>query len=378
MIQIERFRALGEMAGGVVHDFNNILASILGRVQLTLMRIEKGETEPGQEMKKNLQVIERSAEDGAKILTRIRDFTKAKPEAGFRLIDINRVIEDSVELTKAYWRDKALLSGVNTEVRKELGASGGVMGDAAELGQVVTNLILNAMDAMPEGGTLTLKTQDEEDSVLVTVRDTGGGMTDDIRNRIFRPFFTTKGEQGTGLGLSLANGIVSRHRGEISVESSPGEGSVFTIRLPGGAPEAEEAAPEKLEVENASVLVVEDESNIREVLDEMLTSAGHRIIQASDGEEGVELLKKHKPDIVITDLGMPGLSGWDVADAVKAEDPSTPVILFTGWGVKLDETKVKGKNVDRFINKPFNMEQIIGLISELLADRKTQNAARRE
>lgn len=376
MIQIERLRALGEMAGGVVHDFNNILASISGRVQLILMKLEKGETEPGQEMKENLQIIERSAEDGARILARIRDFTRAKPEAAFRLIDINRVIEDSVELTKAYWRDRALLSEVTMEVKKELGANGGVMGDAAELRDVVTNMILNALDAMPEGGTLTLKTQEDDDSVLVTVRDTGTGMTEDLKSKIFAPFFTTKGEDGTGLGLSLANGIVTRHRGEISVESTPGSGSTFTIRMPRGAPAREEAATEKLEVESASVLVVEDEENIREVLDEILSTAGHKIIQASDGEEGVELLKRHKPDIVITDLGMPGLSGWDVADAVKAEDPSTPVILFTGWGVKLDETKVKGQNVDRFINKPFNMEQILNLISELLADGKAQGVTR--
>ncbi len=357
----------------MVHDFNNILASILGRVQLILMKLKKSDGPRPQEMEKGLQVIQRLATDGARILTKIREFTKIKPESAFGFTDLNRVIDDSLELTKAYWKEKATAAGTPIEVKRELNAESGVIGDEAELREAVTNLILNALDAMPNGGTLTLKTEEDDSSVRLSVKDTGVGMPEDVKEKIFTPFFTTKGEQGTGLGLSLVKGIITRHRGEISVENGRESGSSFKIRLPKCDLRSEPEAPDSNECEGASVLVVEDEENIREVLDEILSNAGHRIIQAASGEEGIELFERHKPDMVITDLGMPGVSGWDVADAVKARHPSTPVVLFTGWGVKMDQNEVQKRSVDRFVNKPFNMEQILKLVSELLAEKKTKS-----
>jgi len=372
MIQIERFRAVGEMASGVVHDFNNILASILGRVQLILMKLKKEKASLPREMVKSLRVIEKSATDGARILSRIHEFTKAKPDTAFRPTDLNQVVEDSLEMTKTYWKDKAFLSGIQIKIKKELKAKHKVLGDATELREVLTNLILNAVDAMPRGGTLTLRTEEGENSVFLTVEDTGVGMTEEIKKKIFVPFFTTKGEEGTGLGLSLAHGIITRHRGEITVKSVPGSGSSFTIKLPRCEAEEDKSMRIKPRSESARILVIEDEKNIREVLEEILSTAGHKVIQAANGEEGVELFKRQKPDLVITDLGMPGLSGWDVADKIKAEDPSTPVILSTGWRVNLDQPDVHKRSVDRVISKPFNMGQILDLISELLAQKKTQ------
>ncbi len=379
IVQIERFRATGEMASGVVHDFNNILASILGRVQLILMKLKKEGMSPSDEMEKSLQVIEKSATDGANILSRIHEFAKARPDTAFRPTDLNLVVEDSLELTRSYWsaesrgKDKAFLSGILIEVKKELKAKGKVLGDATEFREVLTNLILNAVDAMPKGGSLTLKTEEDEDSVFVTVEDTGVGMTEEVKSKIFAPFFTTKGEKGTGLGLSLAHGIITRHRGEITTDSSPGSGSSFTIKLPRCDLMEEKQTPLKFKGESAHVLVVEDEKNVREVLDAILSTAGHKVSQAENGEEGIELFRKQKPDIVITDLGMPGLSGWDVAGKIKASDPFTPVILSTGWGVKPSQNEVHMQNVDRVISKPFKMEQILNLVSELLAQRRTQS-----
>ncbi len=373
MIQIERFRAVGEMANGVVHDFNNILSSILGKAQLLLSKLKKGEMSSSDEMVKSLQVIEKSATDGVNILSRIREFARARTGTAFSPTDLNQVVEDSLELTQACWKDKASLSGIRIEVKKELKTEGKVMGDATELRKVLTNLIVNAIDAMPNGGTLTLRTEEDEKFVFVTVEDTGVGMTEEVKSKIFVPFFTTKGEERAGLGLSLANGLIIRHRGEIMVESTPGSGSGFTIKLPRYEVVEQKETPTKTECESAHILVVEDEKNVREVLDAILSTAGYRVIQAASGEEGIELFRKQKPDVVITDLGMPGLSGWDVADKVKAFDPSIPVILFTGWGVKSDQTEVHRQNVDRIISKPFKMEQILNLISELLAQRKAQS-----
>lgn len=372
MIQIERFRAFGEMASGVVHDFNNILASILGRVQLLLLKLKKEETGLSDGTVKSLQVIEKSATDGAKILSRIRQFTKEKPETNFQPTDLNQLVEDSLEMTKTYWKDEAFLTGIKIEINKELKASGRIMGDATELREVLTNLILNAVEAMPEGGTLTLITEEDDESVFLIVKDTGLGMTEEVRNKIFAPFFTTKGVEGTGLGLSLAHGIITRHRGEIIVESSYGSGSCFSIKLPRCDLTEKKQTPAVLERKSAHVLVIEDEKNIREVLDEILSTAGHSVTQATSGEEGIELFQKYKADIVITDLGMSGLSGWEVADRIKMSDPRTPVILSTGWGVKPEQVEMHKKNIDRIISKPFNMEQILNLISELLAQGKVE------
>jgi GAF domain-containing protein/ActR/RegA family two-component response regulator len=372
MIQVERFRAWGEMAGGVVHDFNNILAAILGRVQLLLMKVTSGKHDFREELEKNLRIIEGSAADGDRILNRIREFTRAKSEAEFAPVDLNRLIEDSLELTKAYWRDKAALSGIDIEVHRELKASGLVSGDESELREVVTTLILNALDAMPQGGRLTVKTEDAADSVLLTAADTGVGMSGEVKSQVFSPFFTTKGKQGTGLGLSLAKGIIARHKGEIWVESRPGEGTSFTMRIPRCRREPDDSDSKEVQSRNVSVLVVEDEANIREVLQEILSTAGHQVTLASDGEEGIQLYKKKKPDLVISDLGLPGVSGWEVAASVKEENPSTPVVIFTGWGVKLDQADPKSQNVDRFITKPFNLRQILSLVSELTAGCKSE------
>ena len=373
MIQIERFRALGEMASGVVHDFNNILASILGRVQLLLLKIGKGESSPINETEKNLKVIEQSVMDGAKILARIREFVKEKSDRTYSPVDINCLLEDSLEMTRAYWKDEAILSGIQIEIKKELHATGVVMGDATELQEVLTNLLLNAVDAMPQGGVLTLRMEEDGEYVYLTVKDTGMGMTEEVKAKLFVPFFTTKGEEGTGLGLSLAFGIITQHKGEIMVESSPGKGSSLTIKLPRCDRVGDKESAVVSSSDQACILVIEDEKNIREVLDEILSSAGHTVTQAENGSEGIELFKKQKIDLVITDLGMPGLSGWEVAKRIKTIKPDTPVILSTGWGVKSDQHVLEKENVDRIINKPFNMQQILILIGELLASKRTKD-----
>ncbi|MCK4427095.1 MAG: GAF domain-containing sensor histidine kinase, partial [candidate division Zixibacteria bacterium] len=232
LIQTEKLRALGEMAGGVVHDFNNILTSILGRAQLILKKLEKQGSEKPEDLLRGLKLIEESATDGTKILSRIQKFTKDKKEAAFSPVDLSQIVEDSLEMTKACWQDGAILSGIRIDVKKDLKDIEGVLGNATELREVMTNLILNAVDAMPEGGTLSFKTEEDQRFVYLKVSDTGIGMTEDVKNKIFEPFFTTKGAKETGLGMSVVYNIISRHDGEIEVKSSPGQGSTFIIKLP--------------------------------------------------------------------------------------------------------------------------------------------------
>jgi GAF domain-containing protein len=232
LIQTEKLRAVGEMASGVVHDFNNILTSILGRVQLTLKKLERQEPKMPEDLPRSLRLIEESATDGTKILSRIQKFTKAKKDTLFSPVDFNQVVEDSLEMARTCWQNPAIRPEIRIDVRKDLEEIEKVRGDATELREVVTNLIINAVDAMPQGGALSLKTQEDEGFIYLRLSDTGVGMTQEVKDRIFEPFFTTKGSKGTGLGMSLVYNILSRHDGQIEIESSPGQGSTFTIKLP--------------------------------------------------------------------------------------------------------------------------------------------------
>ena len=235
-----------------------------------------------------------------------------------------------------------------------------ISGDPAELREVLTNLILNAVDAMPDGGTLTLATRTDETTVTLRVSDTGVGMSPDVQPLIFDPFFTTKGPRGTGLGLSITYGIVSRHRGEIRVESAEGQGAAFHLTFPVSTMEAEPRSAASLQaVPPLRCLVVDDEQPVLEVLGDVLTAGGHSAVLVADGAMAIARFKAEPFDIVFTDLAMPGVNGWQVARAVKDHAPSVPVLLVTGWGVELSPEELRGKGVDAVLSKPVKFEDIL-------------------
>jgi CheY-like chemotaxis protein len=281
-------------------------------------------------------------------------------------MDLVEVIRDALEVTQPRWRDEPQSRGIVVRVETKLAPLPPVPGNPAELREVLTNLILNALDAMPNGGTLTLTSRADERGVIIEVQDTGIGMTDEVRRRIFDPFFTTKGPKGTGLGLAVVYGIVTRHGGEIQVESREGVGSTFTIRLPYGLIESP-PTPEKESTlaAPARVLVIDDEEAVREALRDIL-SLRHVVEEAASGAEGIDRLKQTRFDLVITDLGMAGMSGWQVARAVKALRPETAVVLVTGWGVQLDPAELRSKGVDRVLPKPFEMMDVFELVASVV------------
>src|SRR5256884_2993118 len=229
LVRTEKLRALGEMASGVAHDFNNLLASVLGRAQLLMRRVQ----DPQQ--LQWLRVIERSALDGAQTVRRLQEFTRIRRDQPMVPLDVTLVVRDALDITQSRWREEPASRGVVIEVRTELATVPPVLGDAAELREALTNLILNAVDAMPTGGTLGLVTTADGDQVEIAVSDTGVGIPPAVREKIFDPFFTTKGPQGTGLGLSLTYGIVVRHGGFVTVDSEEGRGSTFRLSFPSAA-----------------------------------------------------------------------------------------------------------------------------------------------
>jgi len=343
------------MAGGVAHDFNNILAAILGRTQLLLRAAQD------PEIRRQLQVIEQAALDGASTVRRVQEFTRLRQDEHFEATDVNQVIRDVIEFTRPAWQTNAKKRGVGVEIRQFLESRQPVAGNASELREVFTNLVLNALDAMPWGGLILITSQDVDGGAVVRVRDTGIGMDADTQARVFDPFFTTKPVKGTGLGLSVAYGIVTRHHGSITVDSQPGLGTEFVLRFPTSPVRSEVPGPTGLAsggLPAMSILVVDDEEPVLEVLADMLRDRGQEVRVALGGEAGLAEFQRWQPSVVFSDLGMPEVNGWDVARRVKAQAPQTPIVLVTGWGSQLEEGSAQARGVDLIIAKPFSMEDV--------------------
>jgi CheY-like chemotaxis protein len=288
----------------------------------------------------------------------------------FTLLSINEIIEAVINITEPRWKDQAQRKGTQIELIKKLEDVPSILGNPSELREVFTNIIFNAIDAMPEGGQLTISTQPQKDGrVEVRISDTGIGMTEEVKKRVFDPFFTTKGVTNSGLGMSVSYGIIKRHRGEILIESEVRRGTTFILHLPIGFGERdheEKVLKPIKEVRPARILVIDDEDSIREILSEILRVQGHQVVIASDGEEGIERFKNEPFDLVFTDLGMPKISGWEVGKTIKGMNPKVPIVMITGWGMELNREKMSESGIDLVVSKPFQFDQVIALVSEAI------------
>jgi len=365
LLQAEKLRALAEMASGVAHDFNNALAAILGNTQLLLYTVEEGE------LRETLKTIEKVAKDSAQTVRRLQDFTRKRIQQELQKVDMNAIVRDSIEITKPKWKDEAQSRGIRIEIVSNLGEILPVSGSASELREMLTNMIFNAIEAMPEGGKIELRTFKQKRKVYVQISDTGIGIGEEVKKKIFEPFFTTKPFTNTGLGLSMSYGIVKRFGGEVEVESKVGHGATFTIILPiGGEGREEVILPAAVRKgKEAHILVIDDEDLVRSVLSRTLAQASHQVTLAEDGEKGIRLFKDGTFDVVLTDLGMPGMSGWEVCRMIKTISPHTPVGMITGWGAEMSRSKMEEYGLDFFISKPFDLHQILNAVTQALESR---------
>ena len=386
LIRSEKLRALGQMAAGIAHDLNNILAAILGQTDLLRLRVSDL---PVQEALKTLEV---AATDAAEVVRRLQDFSRQQAIRPLAPVDLAAVVREGLEITKPRWKDDPQQRGVVIEVGTALEGLPPVLGHAHEIREAVTNLILNAVDAMPQGGTLAIAGHERSDAggrrpgkgargteseaesaaddgrmVELTVTDSGIGMTDEVRQRIFDPFFTTKGVKGTGLGLSVVYGIMQRHGGQIDVASSPGQGTTFTLRfmVAAGALDAPLPSTAGVVVRPRRILLIDDDPTVRGTMAELLREVGHSVIPAEGGAEGLAHLGQSRVDLVITDLGMPGMTGWEVARAVKAVALHPPVVLLTGWGERPASHSEHAGLVDRILGKPVRLDELLNTIRDL-------------
>jgi signal transduction histidine kinase/putative methionine-R-sulfoxide reductase with GAF domain len=364
LMRAEKLRALGEMASGVAHDFNNLLAAISGRTQLLLGRV----TDATQ--LRWVNAIKRAADDGAHTVRRLQEFTRIRRDQPFVPLDLNDIIRGALEVTETRWRNEAQSRGIVIDVEPALVPEPVMMlGNASELREVLTNLILNAVDAMPEGGRLRLGSVAEDTEVEAWIEDSGSGMTEEVRQKLFDPFFTTKGPKGTGLGLSITFGIVSRHGGRITVDSVLGQGTTFRLRFPKRAEgeDTEVAAPEAELLPSRSLrcLVVDDEEEVASTLADMLEAKGHEPVVFTKSTEALTQVTAQHFDIVFSDLAMPDLSGFQLARAVKEAAPNLPVVLITGFGVELSPEQCRTNHVDAVLTKPVEFAQLMAVAARL-------------
>ena len=358
----DKLRALGQLASGVAHDFNNSLAAILGRAQLLRRQID----EPA--LVRNLDIIQTAAEDAAATVRRIQTFARKSPVKEFELVDVPSLLNDAIEITRTRWQNEARLRGLEYDVKLEAEKGQSTYGSASELREVFVNLIVNAVDAMPRGGSLSITCQSDDDTRLkLMFSDNGMGMPDDVRQKIFEPFFSTKGAHGTGLGLSVSYSIIERHAGSISVISEPGKGTSFMIDLPAAVVEKSVEVVETIATDVAPlrILVVDDELPVRETLAEMLTAVRHEVELAGSGQEALQKMRQRAFDFVFTDLAMPEMDGWETARAIRKHWPDVKIVLVTGYGPNTTPPSGEEHLVDAIIGKPFDFTQVGATLNTL-------------
>lgn len=362
LIDSQKLGAVGEITSGVVHDLNNLLSVVIGRAQLLSGRMK----DPGQH--RQVEAMEKAAIDASEIVHRLRQFGRPSSDEGFTNVDVGGLVDEVVEMTRPKWNEWAKLRGINVKVTKLLSPVPPVYGCPSELRQVLVNLILNSIDALPGGGEIVLQTAKVGELVLISVKDNGVGITEEVKTRVFEPFFTTKPDRGTGLGLSVAHRIILNHDGEIGVENQLGEGTIFTIKLPvsGISRKDTERSPVTDSPASLNILVVDDEKEVGSVLNELLSDEGHRVKVADDGSKAISILEKHEFDVVITDLGMRGVTGWDVASAAKKVNPMLPVIMLTGWVDSVLGKETERRTVDMVLSKPAKRDQLMKAIAQVV------------
>jgi len=355
VVQQERFRAFGEMAGGVVHDFNNALMSIIGYSSLLLQ--DTSLLDDRELLQHYLKTMNTAGRDASHVVSRLRDFYRPREETDiFAAMNVNDLLEEAVPMTRPKWYDRALETGRSIRLELELQKIPPVLGNAAELREVITNLIFNSVDAMPEGGVITLRSEAVGDTVQIEVADTGTGMTEEVRQRCLEPFFSTKGEQGTGLGLAMSFGIIRRHEGTLDIESAPGSGTTFRLVLPCCHSGSNEESEVRLTLNRTlRVLVVDDDPTSREVVTQYLLADGHRVVTANNGGEAMQHIGSERFDVMITDHGMPGMNGYQLADAVRRTDAAQSVILLTGFALAPEQ---QPKSIDCMLKKPLVPDEL--------------------
>jgi PAS domain S-box-containing protein len=367
LAQSEKLRALGQMASGIAHDLNQSLMLISSYGELAHQALDQDPLNV-VELRDLLTTATQAALDGGETVKRLLMFTRTVGERGHEQVDLTRVLHRAAHLTAPRWRDVAQVEGRPISLHVEAEGQPIIVGSAARIRDVITNLIFNAVDALPAGGSIRLRAAVDEGVASVEISDSGIGMTPEVQARVFEPFFTTKGESGTGLGLAMVFGIVEQHGGEITVHSTPGAGTTFRMTFPhvqvavpvAGLPTPLESVATQRPARALRVLAVDDEPAMTKAVSRMLRPAGHLVKTAASGEEALELLAVESFDVVVSDMGMgSGMNGWELVSVVKRDWPSMRFLLATGWGAGIDLTEARTRGVEAILAKPYSAADLL-------------------
>ncbi len=363
------------MASGIAHDINNAISPVSLYTESLLER-EPNLTERARGY---LVTIQRAIDDVARTVARMREFYREREaQLSLERVDVNRALRQVVELTQPRWSDLPQQRGVMVELKTDLGELlPDIMGAEHEIRDALTNLIFNAVDAMPNGGVLSLRTREAgergAERVLIEVGDTGIGMDEDTRRRCLEPFYTTKGERGTGLGLAMVYGMVQRHSAELEIDSVAGQGTTVRLSFPAHTSSQVSTTQHTARAvvgRRLRILLVDDDPLLIKSLQDTLQEDGHVIIATHGGQSGIDAFaagqQRGEPvDLVITDLGMPHVDGRKVAASIKTLSPKTPVILLTGWGQRLIAANDIPAHVDKVLAKPPRLHELRAALAEL-------------
>ena len=366
LLHSERLKSIGTITAGISHEFNNILAIISGNVQL--LEISRKDDE---ELMDALRTVKRATNDGVQISMRMLKSTKTTiGTAGFVPFDINKLINQAIDFTMPRWKNMAQAKGINYYmVKEDVKEVTVILCNPTELREVFVNIINNALDAMwPDGGYISFNTWSEEDTVFTSISDTGEGMTEDIKKNMFDPFFTTRIAIGAGLGMSMVYGIVTRHDGKIEVETEVGNGSTFTLQFPTAtktvSPKESPEPEQDIKSKSLRILVVDDEKNICELLGKLLSEVGRKVKTVDNGAEAIELAKSEDFDLVLCDIAMPVVCGYDVIKALNKLKKRPKIGIITGWDEKLKPLENEDLKVDFIIKKPFDLSELTKNIND--------------
>jgi CheY-like chemotaxis protein len=315
-----------------------------------------------------LKEIRRAAQDATQVVKNLRSFYAPAANETYERLDLNKLATEAIALTRPKWKEEMSAKGVTISMETDFCGMPAIKGNAPQLRTALTNLIFNSIEAMPQGGVITISTREGRPYHSIEVRDSGVGMTEDVRKQCFEPFFTTRGQHGSGLGLSMAYGIVQRHGGGIEAESRPGHGTLMRIRLPAraAAGKVEQVGPEQgAGTVHLRVLVVDDEETCLNVIGHYLHADGHSFELARSGKEALEKFRSGGFDVVLTDRAMPGMSGDRVAAEIRRASPGTPVIMITGFGNAMIEAKNYPEGVDLVLSKPLTLDELRRVLANL-------------
>ena len=376
--RMERATLVSRLASGIAHDFNNLLAVIQSNTDVAQ---QEARTSSVQIALANIRsAVTRGTE---KVAQFHRMGAASTAPDRFEPLYINPVIEEVLDLTKPRWRGEAESEGKRYEIDWQPGAPPPVIGSASDLQAALVAMVFNAIEAQPQGGRVTIRTgEDLDHNALITVRDDGEGIAQEFLPRLTDGFFTTRPDRQMGLGLSLVQSVLSRHGGRMEVDSEPGRGSTFALILPRSdrgptapppqprldllerpAPSMQPEAPGPKTRGGRSVLLIDDQADLLQVLSNILTSSGYSVDTALNGKEGLELAQASKYTIVLTDLGMPDMSGFEVALKIRTIQPKTPVILMTGWAAEVDRARLEENGVASLLAKPFRRETLLETVN---------------